>query len=62
MGTPLYSLHVPSGFGGRVGPEVSTGHIFPSGLMAVITLVGGGTGDRGVRARAGTSPMLSGQY
>ena len=60
MGVSLYSLHVPSRFGGRAGSDVSRSHIFPQGVLAAITLVGGGAGDEGARARA--SPLLSGQH
>ena len=35
----LYSLCVPSGFGGRAGFDMTT-IIFPKGLLAAITLVG----------------------
>ena len=52
MGVTLYSLHVPSGFGGRAGSDMSMSHIFPHGVLAGITLVGGGAGDEGARSRA----------
>ena len=48
----LYSLHVSSGFGGRAGSDMSMGHIFPHGVLAGVTLVGGGAGDGGATCRA----------
>ena len=35
---------------GRAGSVVSMGHIFPQGVLAALTLVGGGAGDGGPRA------------
>ena len=52
VGASLYSLHVPSGFGGRTRCEVNTSHVFLKGVLAAITLVGGGAGDGGARIRA----------
>ena len=43
---------MPSGFGGRAGPEVNTMHAFPQGVLVAITLVEDGARDRGDRARA----------
>ena len=48
-------LCVPSGFDRRTGSEVSMDHIFFQGVLAAITLVGGGAGDGVVRASAGVS-------
>ena len=43
---------MPSGFGGRAGPEVNTMHAVPQGVLVAITLVEDGARDRGDRARA----------
>ena len=51
-GSMIYSLRVPSGFGERAEFDVNTSHVFPQGVLAAITLVGCGAGDRGVRAKA----------
>lgn len=40
MGVSLYSLCVPSGFGGRPGFDVNISHIFAQVVLAAITLVG----------------------
>ena len=45
FGASLCSLHVPNGFGGSAGTEVTTGHIFPQGVLTAITLVGDVAGD-----------------
>ena len=58
MGGSLCSLSVPSGFDGRGGSEVSTGHIFPQDVLAAITLVGDGAGVGVARARARCEPGL----
>lgn len=34
-----------SDFGRKVGSDLNMSHIFPQGLLAVLTLVGGGAGD-----------------
>ena len=52
VGATLHSLHVPSGFGGEAGSDVNTSHIFLQGMLAAVTLVEGGTAERGARARA----------
>ena len=52
MQESLCTLCVLSGFDGRAGSEMSKGHIFPQGMLAAITLIGGGAGDGGARARA----------
>ena len=54
----LYSLHVPSGFGGITGFEVNTSHVFSHGVLAAINLVGGGARDGGARARSWAEPGL----
>ena len=58
MGASFYILHVPSGLGGRAGFGVNTSHVFPQGELAAITLVEGGAGDGGARARARCEPRL----
>ena len=42
VGVSHCSLSVPSGFGGRTGSEGSMDHVFPQGVLAAITVVGGG--------------------
>ena len=39
--TSLFSLCVPSGFGGRAGSEVSTGQVFRQGVLVAITFFEG---------------------
>ena len=59
MGASLDSLHVPSGFGGRAGSDMSTSHIFPQGVLAASTLVGYGLEMEGLKPELGvtqTSP------
>ena len=52
VGMSICSPYLPSGFGGRAGSDVSMSHIFPQGVLAAITLVGGGAGYGGAKARA----------
>ena len=52
VGVTLYSLNVPSAFGGRARSHVSMSHIFPQGVLEAITLVGNGIGGGRARARA----------
>ena len=52
MGASLSSLHVPIGFGGRVGSGMNTIHVFPQGVLAAITLVGGEPGEGRARTKA----------
>ena len=52
VGMSLCSLHVPSGFGGRTGSEMSMGCVFTWGVLAATTLMGGRAGDGGARAGA----------
>ena len=47
MGVFLYTLHVPSAFGGRAGFDKDTCHFFLQHMQAAFTLVVGGTGLRG---------------
>ena len=42
---PIQTL--PNPFDGRTRFEMDTSHIFPQGVLAAITLVGGGAGDGG---------------
>ena len=62
---PLQVL-LPSGFGGRTGPELNVGHIFPYWELTAITLVWGRADNWVVRARVrarcepGLSLMISG--
>ena len=51
MGPSLFSLCVPSVFGGRAGFDVNTSHVFPQSVLAAITLEGGGAGDGGAKVR-----------
>lgn len=51
-------MHVPNGFGGRAVSNVSKSHIFPQGVLAAITLVGGGARAGGDRARVKCEPGL----
>lgn len=45
MGASLHSLHVPSGFGGRAGPDMSMTYVFHQDVLATNILAGGGAGD-----------------
>ena len=56
VGVSQYSLCVPSDFRVRPGSEMSMSHVFPQGVLATITLVGGGTGAREAGARAMCEP------
>ena len=58
MGTSLYRLHVPTGFGGRVGSNVNTSHVFLQGEPAATTLAGGGPGDGGARKPGNRHSLL----
>ena len=58
VGISLYSLHVPNGFGDRAEFGVNTIHVFPQGTVTAITLVDGGAGDGGSRARTRCEPGL----
>ena len=46
----------------RTGSEVNTGCVFPRGVLAATTLVGGGAGVGGARARARCKPGFSAQW
>ena len=52
MGASLCKLCVPNTFSGRVGFDVDGCHIFPQGVLATITMVGGEAGDGVARAGA----------
>ena len=58
MGAPLYSLCVPSAFFGRAGFDIITSHIFPQGVLAAITLVGGWAAHGRARTGASFEPGL----
>ena len=45
----LCRLHVPSVFSGRAGFDVGAHRIFPQGVLAPVTLVGGVAADGGAR-------------
>lgn len=48
----LNTLPMPSGFAVRYGFDVNTSAVFPQGVLAPITVVLGGAGERGDRAPA----------
>ena len=52
MGMSLCNLHVPSGFGGRAGSQLSMGRIILLGVLASITLEKGRAGNGRAKARA----------
>ena len=52
MGASLCQLHVPSAFDGRAGFDMEASHVFPQGVLTAVTLVQGGTRDRGARVGA----------
>ena len=58
MITSLCSLHAPSGFDGRLGPEVGMGLVFPGSVLAATALVGGRAGPEGTRVRARCKPSF----
>ena len=49
---------VSNAFGRRAGFDEDASHIFPQGVLAAMTLVGGGAGDGGARARCEAGPPL----
>lgn len=53
MGASLYKLHMPNASGGKAELDIDSGHIFPQGVLAALTLVSGRTGDWGARASTG---------
>ena len=55
VGSFLYSLHVPSGFGGRYGSDMKTGHVFIQGLLAAILWVVDGLEMEGLCPKPGMS-------
>ena len=59
VGVPLCKVCVPSAFGGRAGFDMDASHLFPQGVLAAITLLGGGAGDEGVRGGAWCEAGLS---
>ena len=52
MGECPCTLPMPSGFAVRYGFDVNTNAVFPQGVLAAITAVLGGAGERGDRATA----------
>ena len=58
MEVSLCSVHVPGGFGGRAGPEVSGDCVFSQGVLAANAAVGGRAGVGGATARARCQPGL----
>ena len=53
---------LPNAFRGRFGFDVGAKHSFPQGVLAAITLVGGGAGDGEARAGVGHKAGLSGHH
>ena len=58
MGVSLYSLCVPSDFGGRTGSDVNMSHALLQGVLMAITLVESDAGSGGTRARGSCEPGL----
>ena len=58
VGTFVYRLCVPNAFGGIAGFDMDASHIFPQGVLAAITLIGGGAGAREPRASSGCEAGL----
>ena len=58
VGENLYSLHVPSAFGGRAGFDVDTSPIFFK-MCWQLTLVGSGAGDGRAGAGVGCEGWVS---
>ena len=56
VGASLCSLHVPSGFAGRPGSEVSTGCVILWGVLATTALVGCMAGVSGARVNSRCEP------
>ena len=52
MGLFLYSLHLPNDLTVRAGSDKDRSHVSSQGVLAAISLVGGGTGDEEPEARA----------
>ena len=59
MGAPLYSLHVPSGFGESAEFDVNTSHVFPYDALSALTLVGPGAGAGAARVRNKYEPRIA---
>lgn len=49
----LNTLPMPSGFAVRYGFDVNTSAVFPQGVLAPITVVLGGAGERGIGLQPG---------
>ena len=58
IGASLCKLCVPSGFDGRAGFEMSTGPVFPQGVLSAVILVEDEAGHAGARARVHSKPVL----
>lgn len=58
LGISLYSILVPSGFGGRAGSDVNRSFVFPHFVLAAITMVVGAASGQGARARARYESVL----
>ena len=52
-------MHVPGGFGGRAGPEVSGDCVFSQGVLAATVVVGGRAGVEGRQPEPGASQGFS---
>ena len=59
MEVSLCSVHVPGGFGGRAGPEVSGDCVFSQGVLAATVVVGGRAGVEGRQPEPGASQVFS---
>ena len=53
MGMSLYRLCIPNAFGGRAGFDMNASHVFPQGVLAAITVVGGGLEMKGLQLGLG---------
>ena len=52
VGASLYSVCVPSGFGGRVGFDMNTNHTFRQDVLVALNLVGDGAEEGVSRVRS----------
>lgn len=59
MEVSLCSVHVPGGFGGRAGPEVSSDCVFSQGVLAATTVVGAGLESEGRQPEPGANQGFS---
>ena len=58
MEVSLCSVHVPGGFGGRAGLELSGDCVVSQGVLAATAVMGGRAGVRGATARPRCQPGL----